>query len=204
MKKNASFESNFAGYSQQVTNAIIASIEKAVAKCCNQQNIPAHDLMDIKQEACKNAFRSLRGFEQSKSTSGDYCAWAYKIAINCVRDYWEDRSKREGWASAKPGDHGNRRSDSDYDYEDSDNPCYVESDDSMTNMDSDPQSDLEKKEQMEWINKRLTLLDETKRTIVRKTLEGYKPKEIAEQMGCTPGNVSVNLCRAIKTLRGAA
>jgi RNA polymerase sigma factor (sigma-70 family) len=53
------------------------------------------------------------------------------------------------------------------------------------------------------VNNALGSLSESNRQILSSNWEGAKPKEIAEQLGCTPGAVSTRLHRANKALKEA-
>lgn len=61
--------------------------------------------------------------------------------------------------------------------------------------------ELECREMCDRLERAIGRLPENQRYVFNLNRDGYKPKEIAEMLGCTPNTVSILLCRAKKTLR---
>lgn len=61
--------------------------------------------------------------------------------------------------------------------------------------------EVECREMCDRLERAIGRLPENQRYVFNLNRDGYKPKEIAEMLGCTPNTVSILLCRAKKTLR---
>ena len=203
MKNTFISESYFAGADQQVNNAIIEAVNRTVFVYNKHKTspIPDWDIDDITQEAFKNAFRSLKSFDSSKSSIE---AWASKIALNCIRDYWNDRAEREAWNVSKTtcSDHESY-DDEEMDYLQRPNIKDNTSLDTI-HADSDPLTDMLCIEQLDWLYDHIDRLPAKSKFIIEQSLERKKPRQVATMLGCTSNPVSIILHRAILALKKMA
>lgn len=136
------------------------------------------DLDDIRQDACMKAVVSQRAYNPEKG-----CPQAYGcgIAKRCETTAFQKSLRRMPMVNMDPE-------------EESDVPCGDE-------YEADHQ--LESKENLSFIQDKISGLNESYRTVLELCIKGCKPQKMASILGCTPGAASSRLFKARKALAEA-
>lgn len=136
------------------------------------------DLDDIRQDACMKAVVSQRAYNPEKG-----CPQAYGcgIAKRCETTAFQKSLRRMPMVNMDPE-------------EESDVPCGDE-------YEADRQ--LESKENLSFIQDKISGLNESYRTVLELCIKGCKPQKMAFILGCTPGAASSRLFKARKALAEA-
>ena len=174
---------------ETIQPATIPAITEVIKRCQASYNsshpkcpIPLQDMGDIEGNTLEKVWRHRNTFDPSKAALS---TWVWRIASNCISDYWEERGRRENWDSPEKS---NISLDSKWGY-------------SIDVADeSGVESDLFKQEKIEWLNEHVKLLSERRRLVVEEIRKGTEREEIARQLGCTPGAVYKLYYDAIKAL----
>ena len=136
------------------------------------------DLEDLRQDACKKAVVSQRAYNPDK---GCPQAYGYGIAKRCETTAFQKSLRRMPMVNMDPE-------------EESDVPCGDE-------FEADRQ--LESKENLSFIQDKISGLNESYRTVLDLCIKGCKPQKMASILGCTPGAASSRLFKARKALAAA-
>ena len=135
------------------------------------------DLEDLRQDACKKAVVSKGSYDPVKSHDCPQ-AYGYMIAKRCEIDAFQKLIK------AMPTEDVETISES----------CGDE-------YEADRQ--LESKENLSFIQDKISGLNESYRTVLKLCIQGCKPQKMASILGCTPGAASSRLFKARKVLAAA-
>lgn len=135
------------------------------------------DLEDLRQDACKKAVVSKGSYDPAKSHDCPQ-AYGYMIAKRCEINAFQKLIK------AMPTEDVETISES----------CGEE-------YEADRQ--LESKENLSFIQDKISGLNESYRTVLELCIKGCKPQKMASILGCTPGAASSRLFKARKALAEA-
>ena len=135
------------------------------------------DLEDLRQDACKKAVVSKGSYDPAKSHDCPQ-AYGYMIAKRCEINAFQKLVK------AMPTEDVETISES----------CGDE-------YGADRQ--LESKENLSFIQDKISGLNESYRTVLELCIKGCKPQKMASILGCTPGAASSRLFKARKALAAA-
>lgn len=170
-------------------SAIFAGIVKAVEvfSATKGFSLTVEDQEDITMEAACKAISHSHQYDSKKSNPA---TWSSRIAWNCACDALARKLRMQ----TKPLS-GCVRVDKDGDGK----LCYEEV---MTYRSGDYAADkpLEEEEAEKRFSEVYNGFNDRTRRILDMTEDGLKPAKIAVVLGCTPGAVSVALCRARKHL----
>lgn len=131
-------------------------------------------LEDLFQDAVEKALRYHKSFDPGKAQAK---TWASRVAANCQKDAYKGYMARSTRFV----------------------PIEVE----YFGTGSETWCRSETNEAVNRIMKSLDSLNENYRLIINLHLEGLKPKQMAELIGCTPDAAATLLCRARKALKKA-
>ena len=144
-----------------------------------------YEIDDVLQELFLRAFRDLPRFEYQGA--GSFLRWLFQIARHTLHDLarFEDRKKRQARHEALPD-----AASSQYDA----TPAHGQT----------PSRILFQREQVAQLLKDLDALSEADREIILLAkVEGLTIDEMAQRLGASKTQISLNLHRALKRLRGA-
>ena len=141
------------------------------------QGMTREDLEDLRQDACKKAVVSKGSYDPAKSHDCPQ-AYGYMIAKRCEINAFQKLVK------AMPTEDVETISES----------CGEE-------YGADLQ--LESKENLSFIQDKISGLNESYRTVLELCIKGCKPQKMASILGCTPGAASSRLFKARKALAEA-
>ena len=141
------------------------------------QGMTREDLEDLRQDACKKAVASKGSYDPAKSHDCPQ-AYGYMIAKRCEINAFQKLIK------AMPTEDVETISES----------CGEE-------YEADRQ--LESKENLSFIQDKISGLNESYRTVLELCIKGCKPQKMASILGCTPGAASSRLFKARKALAEA-
>lgn len=153
-------------------------------------NLSKEDLEDIFQDAALKVIRSKERFDLDKC-HGRPQAYGSRVATLQERDAFKKaETHREKFTSFE------RRNEDDE---------YYEPQDILGASSEECEADrkLESKEAISYIHRKIAQLNENHRRIIELTADGYKPRQIAEILGCEPKEVSSTLFKARLALRKA-
>jgi RNA polymerase sigma factor (sigma-70 family) len=160
------------------------------------------DLEDIFQNAARKAWRSVTGFDLDKCHS---CPQAYgsKIASLVERDAFKKAMTLK--VKFQPLTKINRDGE---EYEPLDGETRIKGryhSDELEFQRSSQRADsqLVSKRNVSYIMGAMNSLNERYRDLIRLTIEGYKPREIAKMLGCDPSLVGTTLFKARKAMKKA-
>ena len=169
-------------------NEIIDAINKQVEIYGNTKGreLSADDLDDIRQESLLKAWKYSNSFDPAKASVKTY---ASRIALNCCIDAMQ-RFKKEQRIFVSPVVLNRKGEEIDQDalFEYAADGCYA------------ADFEMESEESLDRIDSAIDSLSENQRYILSLKLEGKKPKEMAEEIGCPANVVYTLLCRARKSL----
>ena len=143
------------------------------------------DVEDIASETVVKAWKSWPTYNSTRSKP---TTWAQAVAHSCQYDALQRWTKQNSTFTRleSVNDDGDE---------------YIESATELAASTCGADSDLEYREFAQSVNEAINALPESMRFIMHLTMEGMKPRQIAELMGCTPSTVSVSLSKARKRLR---
>jgi len=151
---------------------LVEAYQGNVYRICLRSGLPPTDAEDASQEAFVKAWQALPGFR------GDcqFSTWLYRLAANAAIDVAR-RQKRHG------------------DTEDIDELP-------LTDEDSSPQQELEKREAVESVRRALTAVKEEYRTaLLLRYMQELSYEEIGKALGVPPGTVKSRINRGKTQLR---
>ena len=137
------------------------------------------DLEDAYQDAVLKVLRYSGKFDPGKSQAK---TWASRIGANVQIDQYKAYRKREDWFESMDDNRG---------VADFCNRLYG-------NRSTD--YEVESREAVDYIMKAIGSLNETQRLVLSLTIDGMKPREIADELGISSEKVSRILCHTRKAL----
>ena len=170
-------------------NEILDAINKQVEIYGNTKGreLSADDLADIRQEALLKAVKYSGSFDPAKASVKTY---ASRIALNCCKDAMQRFKKEQGlFTPLSVHNQEGEEIDQDALSQYAADGCYA------------ADFEMESEESLDRIHSAIDSLSENQRYILSLHMEGKKPKEMAEEIGCPASVVYTLLCRARKALR---
>lgn len=150
--------------------------------------LEVEDAEDIQQESAKKAWMSVKGYDETKSSPKTY---GNRIAVSCSINAWE---KKERFGE----------SFSSFERVDDEGEVFLAPEiDGYRSDEDNPERDAISNEKLSIIWGHINGLDDTDRLVMVMTIDGFKPKEIADALGCTPDAASVRLHRVRKALKSS-
>lgn len=155
------------------------------------------DLEDLRQDACTKAVVSKGSYDPAKSHDCPQ-AYGYMIAKRCEINAFQKLQK------GKP----KVQKDEEEEEQDKNQPkrqvMYVpRTNDESCGDEYGADRQLESKENLSFIQDKISGLNESYRTVLELCIKGCKPQKMASILGCTPGAASSRLFKARKALAEA-
>lgn len=145
----------------------------------------AEDLEDLIQDTAYKAVKYWNSFDPSKSQLGTWVSW---IARNCWNDAYRKEMRRLD--TFDPLESVNTKGDE-----------YIDSGIEFAAGGYGADREIESKESVNRINSVVDSLPENQGYILSLSMnEGFKPRHMAEEIGCSAGAASTLLCRARKAV----
>ena len=169
-------------------NSFVKDMITGIERACEvyKKYSPWLDWEDIRQEAFEKAWRHRDTYNSKRASVK---TWTSRIVLNCSRDARERYSKH-GYLY-EPLIVEDREGD---EYDITDNLDYVD-------LYEDADSPVLRAEVLSAIDDAVDTLPIRQRRVLRLSMDGLPPREIAKELGCSPAVVSTLLFRARATVR---
>lgn len=187
-KTNAAVSTNLFG-NDTLINEILSAVHK-----CNEyyartggRYLTKEDLEELNSKTIEKILESLHTYDPTKSKLS---TWVSKLARNCQVDAFREAKKRRSMFVSYDSTYVDEEGD---EHIDSSIEC------AMSGFEAD--RELESREAVSHILLVLDTLNPKQREVVDLTMDEVKPRQMADQLGCSPNAAATRLCKARQNVK---